>query len=673
MGSSWSYYKLGEPYDSEWLAWEKAHCPPDGTPDNSSPMFCYWNNATFNQYPDWLKDSIVSMNAILRQSYAATRENILELCCPGLRDEKERARRFDILWPAFHWWYNNTHGRQRVDKLLSELDFPLPQEAISTIKLNFLESNQRKYCIMHGARYNRSMLGAGQLKGDINTLENNGLWWWDHRNPLGYRDTKRTLREQNSFKEDYEPIRGEAVDPRYETFRLQRGKPGLFEQHMVDPGLIGNPLWTNEQRKAAVNKMLPEGFNDLWNEIYVSTGKIAPDCTYDSCWEPKYEAGIKGNFFGDPEYGGKEPQLANTFHPYAIPGMENQYTGGAGSTWRNPCDATGFLETAVPWVAAAVGAALPLILLPRNIGTYFISAGAAGGFYFVAQDLYGFDALFSIGDSSNADMAAACLTLGVGGGGILFLHETGFYRNVGLELTDTSAYALAAGGGLAAFLLTKDTLALALQIGSGIGTIITAPLALIERGLTLVSNGCLAQSFWHPYKCTCVEANETGGKEKIMEDWLVPIFGTTGKQYELRKACLQKEMKRAGWASTGDDQNVVSKCTGVIMDNPFACMTAQNWISNTPEFFTTANRTDEQEKDMWNQVWHCLDRNNPSFYPPQTEADVACEEAHGKQFRWDSKAGSCKNYALPGPNNPDPIGLQDPGAYTGEGEGCVIL
>jgi len=110
----------------------------------------------------------------------------------------------------------------------------------------------------------------------------------------------------------------------------------------------------------------------------------------------------------------------------------------------------------------------------------------------------------------------------------------------------------------------------------------------------------------------------------------------------------------------------------VTVDNPFACYTAATWAYRAPAVPSRV-RTDKQEIDMWNQVSHCLDAGNPSFLPPQTDADRACQRQFGEQFRA-AADGQCRNWALPGPNNTDPVGLQSPGAMKPAADSsCTIL
>lgn len=664
MGSGWSGLKLGEPYDSEWEEFRKDHCA-GGEQDLSSPLYCWEDNQTIKNYPDWLMSTLVSMNTILRFSYYATRENILDLICPDITDEAERERRFDKIWPVFHKPYNSHQGKKEVDEILASLDFPISEYAKQVIKLNWQDDKQRKYCIMNGARHNEA--------GDFTWRSDGGVDPSPWGRPLfaqkkipRWEGEKRTTKEDNNYANDYEEI------SKFAGFRFRPGQPGVRKKHLVDPGMIGNPVWSNERRKREKARVLPPGFNELWNEVYVTTSRIDPDCTWEDCWEPKFEAGFKGVHFDHPIYGGMEPSIATPFHPYNIPGINDQLSGGAGSSWSNPCDSRGMLETLLPVAAAAVGAVVPMVFLPRGIGTYILSATASGALYYVAQDFYGIDALLSLGDKSNTKAAATILTLGAPTGGILLLADIGFFSSVGYDISLSTAGIIGVAAAGVAYVTSKDSMALSLEVGTGIGSIITSPLALIETGVTLLTNGCVAQEFLAPYKCTCQEASETGGKTSIRNSLINKIFGATGQQKELRLACLEKEMRRGGWASTGSDTDVISQCTGVVMENPFACWTAQNWVSKEP-FFPGEKRTDEQEKDMWNQIWHCLDRQNPSFYPPNDAADVECQK-HGEQFRYNTTTKSCKNYALPGPNNTDPIGLQDPGVYDGSGDSwCTIL
>jgi hypothetical protein len=263
-------------------------------------------------------------------------------------------------------------------------------------------------------------------------------------------------------------------------------------------------------------------------------------------------------------------------------------------------------------------------------------------------------------------MAAQILSVGAPAAAVLYASENGIDVRMDPKLA-------AAGAAVIGYVALRDKIETSIDLGGGFATILTAPIALLDKGLTLAFNGCLAQSFLAPWQCTCDKADRTGGKSVIRDQWLDGIYGVTGQQRKLRNACLVAEMRRAGWASTDpSDPNVVSRCNGVTMDNPFACYTAATWAYRAPAVPSRV-RTDKQEIDMWNQVSHCLDAGNPSFLPPQTDADRACQRQFGEQFRATAD-GQCRNWALPGPNNTDPIGLQSPGAMKPAADSsCTIL
>ena len=666
MGSDFSTLKLGEPYDSEYAEWRKAHCGPTGKQDLSSPIFCWWDTDTYKQFPKWKQDTVITMNETLRWSWATTRRNIIKLIGAESLPEVEQERRFDAVWPAFHWPYDSEYGKKRVEQLFNNLDFIMPPEAYKTLRENYKEDNQRRYCIMHGVRDEMCISVEGIHAGG-GGAQFYAPPWALYRDKYSQPYTKRTIQEDNSFTERYpEPIRGDEFGARYTTFRLRTPPRGQGAQHLVDPGGIGNPLWTLEERRRAMDRIMPESFNEVWNEIYVTTGKIDPSCTYDECFEPKYEAGVRGPFYDDPVYGGMEPSLAGTFHPYAVPGQEVQREGGAGSTWKDKCHERGMLEKILPYAAALFGAAVPMILLPSGQARYVIAAGSAGGFYYVAQDLYGLDALLSIGDDENAQSAATWLTLGVGTGGVLLLGEL----NMLPQVLQDNLYEAAGGAGAGAYMLTRGRLATVLQITGGIASIITSPLTLIETGLLFMTNGCLAQEFWIPFACTCKEADKTGGKSGIRDAILADALGATGQQLRMRNKCMREAMQEGPWASTGKDLNVIGDCKGAKMENPYACFTGQNWLISEPSIFPDEPQRDDVGKQMWDLVAPCMDRNNPSFLPPKTEQDKYCHRTYGEQFRA-GEGGECLDYSRP-PGKQRPEHAAKP-AEEADGGGCTIL
>lgn len=659
---------LGEPYDSEYNLWISRHCGDTGIEDLTSPLIC--NTASFRQLPYADIMNAVSMDYYLRWTYAVVRNNIIALCDAQNKPGDVQERVFQHVWPLFYHMYNSSDGKLVVDTELSKIE--LPQKAIDTIKNNYNEDIQRRFMVMNGAysgvpmNYTRTILFSGWVKPT----------WVTNGEISGA--VKKSLREQTLLETWTTKMTDPKLD-RWGRFRRATGVDavGRPSHWMEDPGGWGNPTWTHAERMTAQRRINPvhNGVNlqEWWTNIHIHTGLIPKDCSYADCFEPKYEAGHKGRFYDDPTYGGMEPKMVFGANPFAFPGSNTAQSGGAGRTYRNPCDARGPLETILPIAAAVVGIGVPYVFFgTKNISSHVLAITAGGTLYYAAQTFYGIDALLGIGNNQKAENGASFLAVGGPAFVVLFAHEYGLLDVFGLNLSTNNAYFAAGAAGVLGYFVLKDVIGLSLDIGGGITSILTAPLAFLETGIAFLVNGCAAQFFTARWLCTCNEAVETGGKKGIIEQFLGPIYGTTGQQAVLRKRCLELEMKRAGWASTDKtDDNVVSRCTGIQMENPYACYTAQNWAYKAPAI-PSLPRIDAQEIDMWNQVSHCLDAENPSFFPPQTDLDKWCQSKHGEQFRAGPN-GTCKNYALPGPNNTDPVGLQDPGAYKAQSEGCTIL
>lgn len=661
-------------HDPEWnaidAAWTKANCGEGKALPPSSPLFC--ETAAFRALPDDVQLNAIYANTAQKVSYFMVKRNIEKLVSthnPSM-SAAEKDAIFREVWPYFYARYDSQDGKTMIDNFLATpTGAKLSPDAVRVLK-NPSEANERMFQLMNSP-YGVEWYGLNDANDKLLFFIESELEW----RVMGgyYKNPKKSLKEDQAaalWPTIYNPAL-----PNWSQWGFRRNpKNNLVEP----PNGIGNPYWSEQERFEANKKTQPvrDGLNlyDALNNIFIHTGRIDPNCTYQSCFEPKYEAGRKGKFYDHPFYGGKEPQILLPLNPYNFPGAEDTLSGGAGREYRNPCDARAPLETILPVAASVIAGGIVLFLLPREWkSTYLLTIGASGGMYYLAQNMYGIDAITSIGQDDNASNASAIISTFGAAGITLFAFESGIITGfTTTDLQPPTTYGIAALAGAVGYMFLKDKLTLALEIGGGISAILTAPISFLETGLLFLTNGCAATLFVAPWECKCSDAVVTGGKSGIIDQILGPIAGTTGRQTELRKDCLQKEMQRGGWASTGKDENVVSKCLGVVMENPFACYTAQNWVYKEP--ITDVKRTDKQEVDMWNQISHCIDAKNPSFYPPQTEADKYCQTKYGEQFR-EGPNGTCKNFALPGPNNTDPIGLQDPGAYKGtsENESCSIL
>jgi hypothetical protein len=665
MGQNWSSY-VPQIFQNDYKNFV-TNCATVSGQDLSSPLACpssaYWKTLSVKDQTE-----LLSLNTKMMEGYNKVRDNIISLCDASLKNPAEQENLFQAVWPTFYWLYNSQDGKRMVDEFLAvEPGISLPDKAKQTIKQNYMDDTQRRYQLLNANAYDG-------IYTEVFTLFYTGVVRpadWD--GALRDGAVKCTLRETND-RQSWP----KAFATQYWGVVINQGNPlqqALSTKYNVtlgrfaDPGAIGNPFWTQTQRQQALRKAMPTtasgtNFLDVWNQIYIETGQVAPGTTYEQNFDPNYKPGIRGAYYDDPTYGGMMPKMVLPFNPGNAP-AEKDLTGGAGSKWTNPCNSKSGLETIIPVAAAVFGTGAVYFILGRSPSTHVAAATAGLSMYYMAKQSYGWDALTSIGSTENSDTAGTILSIGAPAALVLFASENG------IDVRMDPKFA-AAGAALIGYMFLREKIQTSLVIGGGISTVLTAPIALIDKFITIASNGCLAQEFLSPWVCTCKEADLTGGKTVIRDAWLDDIYGVTGQQRKLRSACLDAEMRRAGWASTGSDPNVVSKCSGVQMDNPFACYTAATWAYRAPAVPSRV-RTDPQEIDMWNQVSHCLDAGNPSFLPPQTDADRACQRQFGEQFRAASD-GTCRNWALPGPNNTDPVGLQSPGAVKpAVDSSCTIL
>lgn len=652
MGQNWSSY-VPQIFQNDYKNFV-TNCATVSGQDLSSPLACpssaYWKTLAPGE-----QMQLLSLNTKLMEGYNKVRENIINLCDASLKSPADQENLFQAVWPTFYWLYNSGDGKRMVDDFLSrEPGLSLPDKAKNIIKQNYTDDSQRRYQLLNANAY----LG---LYGEVFTLFASTVVRppdWDQA--LRDGTVKCTLRETNE-RQSWP----KAYLERQSSWQMVKDPRGNW----ADPGSIGNPFWTQTQRQQALRKAMPTtasgtNFLDVWNQIYIETGQVAPGSTYEQNFDPNYKPGTKGAYYDDPIYGGMMPKMVLPFNPGNAP-AEKDLTGGAGSKWSNPCDSKSGLETVIPVAAAVFGTGAVYFVLGRSPATHVAAATAGLSMYYMAKQSYGWDALTSIGSTENSDTAGTILSIGAPAALVLFASENGIDVRMDPKLA-------AAGAAVIGYTLLREKIQTSLIVGGGISTVLTAPIALIDKFISIAANGCLAQEFLSPWVCTCKEADLTGGKSVIRDAWLDDIYGVTGQQRKLRSACLDAEMRRAGWSSTGSDPNVVSKCSGVQMDNPFACYTAATWAYRAPAVPSRV-RTDKQEIDMWNQVSHCLDAGNPSFLPPQTDADRACQRQFGEQFRA-AADGTCRNWALPGPNNTDPVGLQSPGAMKPAADSsCTIL
>jgi hypothetical protein len=349
--------------------------------------------------------------------------------------------------------------------------------------------------------------------------------------------------------------------------------------------------------------------------------------------------------------------------------------------------AVGPLTVWIPRIVGFIGFAVPFIFLPRDTGTFIVAASLGTGAFYEAEASFGIDAANNAlqGDHTMSLRAATVLSLGMPPGLVCVFFETGLAADIGL--TTATQLPLAALAAAAGYVYLRVPVYISLIVGSTLTSLITLPIAAIAHVLQYLINGCwISHIFRSKDDCLCSEANEnSGGKSQLIQQWLDVYYQTSGDQRKLRQACLEMELTRGAWASTGDDPNVISKCGGVrtnMMDNPMACLSAGAWTFGPPDD-PDVIREPALNEIMWTQIYHCLDATNPSMLPPVTDEDKQCQKQYGEHFRWDTGTFSCRNQVMPGPaydsNNQlvaqslqGPTGGTDPTVGGNKSE-CTIL
>lgn len=446
-------------------------------------------------------------------------------------------------------------------------------------------------------------------------------------------------------------------------FRLEDGLPDKTATVIGSQTVPawGNPLWDDKDRLAAsmkLNSVLDSQGNVtgtsfteiLTNSIQYGRAAEGTQLT-DYFSDGNYVAG--GAMIQDAGYRGKLPNLPQPAAGGNIPWAPDLQEGGAGDKYVNPCSARGPLETIFPIAASIVGLAVPLLLIPgigiaplEDAGTWIAAATCSGTLYYVARDMYGIDALFGWNDEngkSPAYYAARIISAGAPAAAWLLAETMGLvapYLGSGQNIRYGGALAAGAVG----YMLLPPILEPALAIGGGLFSIVTAPIALIETGATLLFNGCVSEIFNGINQCRCAYAYK---KSQLQNDWAV-MYGITDDQRRLRTACAKAAMTTGKWGTNSEVTGNCDLSTGV-MNNMEACLAPVLWLYRE-------NQTPNQGA-YWDEVKHCYDPANPSFLPPKTPEDKACQTKYGEYFR--SVGGQCRDLAAP-------VGKQEPGAFDFE-------
>ena len=553
--------------------------------------------------------------------YMATRFRI-EKVCPGY---------FESVWPEFYHLYNSANGKAQVDRWIAA-NPNAPSSCVNALKSNFTNESQQKYGLLNepdpksgfdpysqqNSGFSQSLLGGGGFK---------------YINPQS---------------------------PDLDTMYLRKTtEDSVFKGHY-----FGNPLWSRADRLQALSRALgkdvttEQEFLTSWAQSYVDQGVLNP-------------GGNTLDYFNPEVTHGKDSTITNSLYSGKLPYAPNYLVGN--EPWHkdtsdpdnygydNPCDQMGALDGVMPIIGAVVAGGFAMLIVPGTRAKFIGAATAGSAGYFLVQNVYGWQATLQLYGSwptiaGTKEYAAKILSIGAP----VTVVVSALDLDV-LPAVMTSTYGqLASVGGAAGlgYLLLYPLLEPLLAIGGGVVTGLLSPIAAIERGILILTNGCLSHLSLSSDTCKCENANS---KPLIINAIADQVLGTTGAQNRLRRQCLSAAMTTGTW---GTDPKKIGTCNlqNGSVSTKSACQPASVWVY--PQY----QHGDPQGQAMFNEVAHCMSADNLSMLPPRT-IDADCVKSYGEYFRNDG-SGKCKDFRAP-------PGLQDPGMYDFEtikiNESCTIL
>lgn len=611
--------KVPDMTDDEVREWERASwimsidrdqkdtpmpCPEGWSCQNPCMYECY-NGTTGWCRLDWVI-TYHGWNVLILMAYQ-TIVMRLDKLWPGHADE---------LWPYFYYMYNTTYGYLRIESLIVQ-NPDMPQQCIDALKANYTDDIQKVYCLLN--------------EPDLCNLQK--LWTWELEaiafvNPA----QARALLEDTSSGVKF----------------LTIAQTGAFQR-------LGNPTWTPKQREVAYDQLFYDPPDEGWDNtlmkgfwaFYLSVGWLKPNKDPSQpptpVQDPTEKAG-KDNPYNVPGYYGQIPYAPK-------PKLDHQRIGHSGDT-KDPnakkvcVPEAGFLETWVPIAAGVVGGAFTMMLMPGKISK-LVGGTTIGTFgYFYISNAYGWDAFQAIqyGLQTSGDFAALVLSVGLPATGVTILYDLGI---VPASMSSTAwEIGTATAGGAVGYAALFPILQPVLHVSGTFITILTLPIAALERLVQAFSSGCVEAMI--DGGCLCEKANV---KDALAQSILSDIYGVTSDQLTLRTACMRRQMMKGNW---GPDPVHIGSCdpSTHTQTNVAACLDSQEY---------TEWNMDPQNAlayGMYELLLPCLDDSNPVFFPPRPE-DKPCASL-GPHYRMID--GKCEDY-----------GVDEPLPSSGSKNECIIL
>lgn len=548
--------------------------------------------------PVWQPTSQLSMtnhewNVAIMSSYM----------CVVLRLEDLWSQHSAELWPYFYYMYDTSYGKLLVESFI-DANPGIPADCVAALRQNYTDDMQRKYGLLN--------------QPDLASV----AWAWDWT--LELRAWLDPIAARNTLKNE---LRMHTIA---ETSAFAR---------------LGHPLWTPTQRKTAYEQLLfpingpgkwdDTVLKDYW-QFYLQYGWFhVPDPTKPPSStnpptpveDPSATAGKKNPY----DVAGYRGML-----PYAPePKLAHQRIGGSGDT-KDPNAKSvcvphkGALEEAIPTIGAVIGGAIGVIFMPGRISKISAAVTLGGFGFFYLSNAYGWDAFqaWYYGTNTAGGTAAQILSVGAPVTGVTFLYDLELVP----EALDIGEVWAAAGAGVLGYVILFPIISPVLSITGSLSTVLTAPIAFLERVVEAFTSGCVEAMV--SGDCLCENASV---KDKLAESILVDIYGVTDDQLTMRRACMRHQMTLGDW---GSDPLHIGSCdpTTHNQTNPLACLPSTEYTDYNMDPKNT------MAWGMYQEIKPCLDPDNPVFLPAR-DIDKQCA-SRGPHFRFID--GQCVDFSVDG-------------------------
>lgn len=526
------------------------------------------------------------------------------------------------MWPEFYHFYNNSYGRQDVDlfaKKYADQGSPLPQAALDALHQNFSPNIQRAYGLLNEYDFSQA------IPGNIIPPQYGGASAIDQSSPspnltiqgwqLGYfgyfnndTDAKNWLVTQ------------------FKTYYLKKTIDESDYGHALSQ--YGSPFWTQAQRQDAYRRALGsvypknakditngQDWIDIWAQAYADSGIVEGGQSADQYEDPADLPGMDNPYDSDPNFSGKLPYKPDEM--FSSDRIVRETVDTTLHGYKNECDSKSLVEEILPVGCGVVVAGVSSMIIPGQLAKV-VAAGVGGvSAYSVVSSVYGAQAMKWWGTTARNDgekLAAKLIAFGIPAAFALGLVELG-YIPAAFDTAAKKGLFIASAGGISYVLLEKP-LEDSLVLGGNAAEIMLSPISWVDSVVHSIFDGCDKHIGNSNLQCYCENANS---KPLLSEALVEDLYGCTEKQSALRLECMHAATTNGDW---GADPVHMGTCdpTNGWMDTPTACISAGEFAYQIWD-----KSMDPKAQNMWDQVKHCVNANNPSFLPP-TPADAMCSK-----------------------------------------------